>query len=126
MKITAVLQVEAIEPSLAFWIDRLGFEKHLEVPDGNRYQFVGLQKNGTELLFQTVASAFKDEPRFAPSPNVKNIASLFIEVDDFEQTRKQLEGYPITMAERVTFYGMREIGVIEPGGHIVIFAAPSQ
>jgi len=35
-----------------------------------------------------------------------------------------LEGYPIAMAERSTFYGMRESGVKEPNGHIVIFAAP--
>jgi len=27
------------------------------------------------------------------------------------------------MPERVTFYGMREIGVSEPNGHTVIFAA---
>jgi len=27
------------------------------------------------------------------------------------------------MPERMTFYGMREIGVREPGGHIAIFAA---
>ena len=34
-----------------------------------------------------------------------------------------LDGYPILMPERVSFYGMREIGVSEPGGHSVIFAA---
>jgi len=28
-------------------------------------------------------------------------------------------------AERTTFYGMREIGVYEPGGHVVVFAARS-
>jgi hypothetical protein len=27
------------------------------------------------------------------------------------------------MGERTTFYGMREIGVFEPGGHTVVFAA---
>jgi hypothetical protein len=26
------------------------------------------------------------------------------------------------MEERTTFYGMREIGVFDPAGHIVIFA----
>ena len=34
----------------------------------------------------------------------------------------RLEGYPITMPERTTFYGMREIGVFDPAGNIVIFA----
>jgi uncharacterized glyoxalase superfamily protein PhnB len=33
------------------------------------------------------------------------------------------KGYPIALPERTTFYGMREIGVIDPAGHTVIFAA---
>ena len=48
---------------------------------------------------------------------------LFIEVEDFADILKRLEGYPIALSERTTFYGMREIGVHEPDGHIVIFAA---
>jgi hypothetical protein len=35
----------------------------------------------------------------------------------------RLNGYPVALPERTTFYGMREIGVFEPGGHTVIFAA---
>jgi hypothetical protein len=46
-------------------------------------------------------------------------------VGDFEDTLKRLEGYPIAMPERTTFYGMREIGVRDPNGQIAIFAAPS-
>ena len=37
--------------------------------------------------------------------------------------KRRLDGYPIVMPERVTFYGMREIGVSEPNGHTVVFAA---
>ena len=50
-------------------------------------------------------------------------ASIFIEVDDFADTLERLAGYPVALAERTTFYGMREIGVREPSGHTVIFAA---
>ena len=35
MKITPVLIVEEVESSLAFWVDRMGFEKTVEVPDGD-------------------------------------------------------------------------------------------
>jgi len=48
---------------------------------------------------------------------------FLIEVDDFPDTVKRLAGYPVAMPERDTFYGMREIGVFEPGGHIAVFAA---
>jgi hypothetical protein len=63
----------------------------------------------------------KDEPALA-SIGASCVASLVIEVDDFGDTLKRLEGHPLAMAERTTFYGMREVGVFEPGGNIVIFA----
>ena len=44
-------------------------------------------------------------------------------MEDFEDIRKRLAGYPMVMPERLTFYGVREIGVSEPSGHTVIFPA---
>ena len=42
-RITPVLSSE-IEPLLPFWVDRLGFSKTIEVPDGNKLAFVTFQK----------------------------------------------------------------------------------
>jgi uncharacterized glyoxalase superfamily protein PhnB len=126
MKITPVLIVEEIEKSLPFWIERMGFEKTVEVPEGDRLGFVILARGGTELMLQSVASVRKDEPKFAPqfaAAGAANVMALFIEVEDFDDIRKRLQGYPIAMAERKTFYGMVEIGVFEPNGHTVVFAA---
>lgn len=120
MKITAVLIVEEIEKSLPFWLDRMGFEKTVEVPEGDRLGFVILVRDGAELMLQSVESVRKDAPQFVPKSSG---TALFIEVDDFEDVRKRLAGYPVALEERVTFYGMREIGVFEPGGHTVVFAA---
>jgi uncharacterized glyoxalase superfamily protein PhnB len=122
MKITPVLIVEEVEKSLPFWVDRMGFEKTVEVPEGDRLGFVILVRAGAELMLQSTESVRKDQPQFAPKSNA-SAAALFIEVEDFADLRKRIEGYPIDMAERTTFYGMREIGVREPGGHVVIFAA---
>jgi hypothetical protein len=123
MKITAVLIVEEIEKSLKFWVDRMGFEKTVDVPEGDRLGFVILVRDGAELMMQTISSVRKDEPRFAPERLETKGCGLFIEVTDFEEIKRRLEGYPIVMQERVTFYGMREIGVAEPNGHTVVFAA---
>jgi len=122
MKITPVLIVEAIEKSLPFWTERMGFEKTVEVPEGDRLGFVILVREAAELMMQTAESVRKDEPKFAPK-GPPGTASLYIEVADFADVLKRLQGYPITMAERTTFYGTREIGVVDPGGHNVIFAA---
>lgn len=100
----------------------MGFEKVTEVPEGERLGFIIMVLNGAELMLQTVESVRKDAPQFVSTP--PGPASLFIEVDDFSDTLKRLEGYPVALEERTTFYGMREIGVLEPGGNIVIFAAP--
>jgi len=123
MKITAVLVVERIEDSLPFWVDRMGFTKTVEVPEGDRLGFVILARYEAELMLQTIESVRKDVPALAPeSPNR---ASLFIEVENFEDTLERLRGYPIAMPERTTFYGTREVGVFEPSGNPVIFAVHS-
>ena len=124
MKLTPVLVVEQIEKSLPFWVERMGFEKTVDVPDGDRLGFAILARDGAEVMLQTIASVLKDEPRFAPD-NVSRVTALFVVVDHFDDVRKRLAGYPIAMAERTTFYGMREIGVFEPSGNIVVFAVPS-
>jgi uncharacterized glyoxalase superfamily protein PhnB len=123
MKITSVLIVEEIEKSLAFWVDRMGFTVTVNVPEGDRLGFVILMRDGAELMMQTLSSVRKDEPKFAPEGINTKGSALFIEVEDFADVKSRLEGYPIMMPERLTFYGMREIGVSEPGGHTVIFAA---
>ena len=50
---TPVLIVEEIEKSLPFWVDRLGFQKPVEVPDGDRLGFAILVNDGAEVMFQT-------------------------------------------------------------------------
>jgi hypothetical protein len=119
MKITAVLIVEKVESSLAFWVDRLGFQKTVEVPEGDGVGFAILEKDGAEVMLQSLSSARKDEPQFARSGQ----AAIFVEVGDFDDLKKRLDGYPLAMQERTTFYGMKEVGVFEPGGNTVIFAA---
>lgn len=123
MKITPVLVVDSVEASLIFWVDLMGFEKTAEAPEGDTIGFAIVTKDGAEVMLQSVASVRNDVPQFVevdPGP-----AFLFIEVTDFGETLTRLSAYPITMPERTTFYGMREIGIREPGGHIVIFACPT-
>lgn len=122
MKLTPVLLVDEIEKSLPFWVDRVGFAKTVEVPDGHRLAFVILVNGGAEVMLQTWESVKKDAPNLVPAVPATG-ASLFIEVDDFEDILKRIQGCEVAVPDRVTFYGMREIVVREPGGHVVCFAA---
>ena len=120
MKITPLLYMDAIEPSLEFWAGKLGFEKTAEAPEGG---FVILQKDGAELMLQTRESLAKDIPQMLDYARSSS-GLLFIEVDDFNAMLKHVEGLKVVLPERTAVYGMREIIVLEPGGNPVCFAAP--
>src|SRR4030088_662079 len=59
-KITPILFAEELEPCIKFWTERMGFQKTVEVPEGNKIGFAIVEKNGVELMYQSFASAKKD------------------------------------------------------------------
>ena len=122
-KLTPVLMVDAIEPCLPLWVDRLGWEKTVEVPEGDKLGFVILAKDDAEVMYQTWVSVEKDVGH-APKRAVGTSVGLFIEVTDLDAIVEQLEGVPLVLPRRKTFYGMEEVGVAEAGGHTVVFAQP--
>jgi uncharacterized glyoxalase superfamily protein PhnB len=124
MKITPLIYASEIEPALKFWVDQLGFTKTVEVPEGNKLGFVILVKGGAELMIQSTASIGKDNRAMAEY--ARPAACLYIEVSDFDDLLKRLGSTPVVVPVRVTFYGMKEIGVREPGGNIVLFAAKTE
>jgi uncharacterized glyoxalase superfamily protein PhnB len=120
-KITPVLYVEEIEPCMKFWMERLGFEKTAEVPDGEKLGFVLLQKGNVEIMYQTFASQKKDAA--AVSADVAGSrAFLYVEVDKLDAVIEAMKGAKIVVPVRTTFYGAKEIGVKDPGGHVILFA----
>jgi uncharacterized glyoxalase superfamily protein PhnB len=120
-KITSVLFAAEIEPCLKFWIERFGFEKTIEVPEGNELAFAIVQKGGVELMYQTYASAEKDVS--AVSPEVRKGPSfLYVEVENLDEILSVLKGAEIVMPVRTTFYGAREIAIKDPAGHVITFA----
>lgn len=119
-KLTPVLYVEEIEPVLPFWVDRLGFEKTVEIPEGDRLGFVILAKGGVEVMYQTRGSVESDVPALADTPMGGSL--LFIEVEDLDAVEKALAGVPPVVPRRKTFYGADEVIVREPAGNVVTFA----
>lgn len=119
-KLTPVIYVETIEPALPFWVERLGFEVVVELPEGDSLGFVSMKKGGVELMYQTRASVSKDIPPLADTPMKGNF--LFIEVDDLDDVAGRLEGVALVVPRRKTFYGSEEIIVREPSGNVVTFA----
>jgi uncharacterized glyoxalase superfamily protein PhnB len=120
-KITPVLLVDEVEPCARFWTERFGFEKTIEVPEGDKLGFVALQKGGVEIMYQSFASVEKDS-NFLAQQYRKGPTFLYIEVDSLDDLMAAAQGAKVVMPERKTFYGAREVGLADPAGHVLTFA----
>lgn len=121
-RITPVLLVNEIEPLVPFWVERLGFTKTIEVPDGNKLGFVAFQKGSAEVMYQTYASVEKDAPPAMAAQARKGPTYLYMEVDNLDAVLAATKDLKKVMPERTAFYGMKEFAVQDPGGHFVTFA----
>lgn len=120
-KLTPIMMVDAIEPCLPFWTERLGFTLTNQVPEGDRMGFAMLQQGPVEIMYQTRTSVLADVPHVAES-EAGTRTLLFIEVADVADVARRLEGVEIVVPMRETFYGSKEIFVRAPCGTTVGFA----
>jgi uncharacterized glyoxalase superfamily protein PhnB len=120
-KLTPVLFVEEVEPCVNFWVERLGFTKTGEVPDGNKVVFAMLQKGGVELMYESYSAADKDVPSISQDVR-KGPTFLYVEVEHLDEFIVATGGAEVVIPVRTTFYGAKEIGIKDPAGHLVTFA----
>ncbi|HEX6930155.1 MAG TPA: VOC family protein [Gammaproteobacteria bacterium] len=122
-KLTPVLYVERIEDQLPFWVERLGFEKTVEVPHAGAIGFVILVRDGIELMLQSHASVAEDVPALRGE---RARVPMFFEVGDLDDIERRLEGIEKVFPRRKTFYGAMEVAVRDPAGNVVTFAQFTQ
>jgi uncharacterized glyoxalase superfamily protein PhnB len=120
-KITPILFAGELEPCIQFWTERMGFQKTIEVPEGDKAGFALLEKNGVDLMYQSFSSAEKDNAATGAAAR-KGPSFLYIEVADLDAALAATKGADIFMSVRTTFYHAKEFGVKDPAGHYVIFA----
>jgi hypothetical protein len=118
-RITANLVVDAIEPCLPFWCDRLGFTVGVSVPHGDALGFVILNSDTTEVMLQSKASMAED---VGPIAGEAFHSMLYIEVQDLAPIRKALADTARIVDDRHTFYGADEVLVRDPVGNVIVFA----
>jgi uncharacterized glyoxalase superfamily protein PhnB len=120
-RITPILFAEEIEPCVKFWVEKLGFQKIVEVPEGNKLGFAMLQKGNVELMYQSYSSADKDVAAMSQVVR-KGPTFLYVEVDNLDETISAVKGAEVVIPVRTTFYGAKEIGIKDPAGHFITFA----
>ena len=121
-----VLIVDAVEPCVRFWTERLGFTKENEVPgDDGKLIFASVRNGAVEIMYQTRASVVADSPSQAAELDGRSVA-LFITVPsiaDLDSAQHAVADAPTVKARHTTFYGSEELYIREPGGTVVGFAA---
>jgi uncharacterized glyoxalase superfamily protein PhnB len=122
-KLTPNLLVSSVERSLAFYVDTLGFERGLTVPDQPPLVFASVTSGSVEIFFNDAAAATREYPGFAGRA-IGATGTLFIEmqggVDAFHDRLKT--SVKIAMPLVTQFYGMREFAIEDPDGYVITFA----
>ncbi|HKV27283.1 MAG TPA: VOC family protein [Candidatus Acidoferrales bacterium] len=121
LRVTPILTVTEVEPCVEFWVERMGFQKTAEVPNGNTIAFAALEKDGMELMYQSYASVKADNAAMAEVAG-KGKTFLYVEVENLDEVIRAMKGAEIAVPLRTTFYGMKELGVKDPAGNVVLFA----
>ena len=130
-KVTPLMTVEAIEPCLPFWTEKLGFDVPVTVPHEDAIGFAILTKGDVELMYQTRASVDADlgesgAPAGLAGEMASGTSTLFIEVEALDDVLAVLGDTEVLVPRRTTFYGMDEIFVRPPCGTVVGFAAKAE
>ncbi len=120
-KMTPNLYTDDVAGCARFWVERLNFEKTVEVPEeGGKLAFVALHKGNLEVMYGSYAS-LEREPLVAGAYQ-KGTGFLFIEVDEIRGALAAMEGAPLVAELHDTFYGATEFTVKDPAGHLLTFA----
>ena len=121
-RLTPVIVVDAVEPCIAFWTERLGFAVENQVPgDDGKLVFASVKKGEIEVMYQTRSSVIAERPD-AASELTGHSTALFITTEDLDAVEKAIAGAPVVVPRHTTFYGSTEVYVREPGGNTVGFA----
>ena len=122
-KVTPLFVVDSITPAaIAFW-EKTGWTKQIEVPHGEHVGFILLENDGRELMLQSRAS-MKDDLATKDIAALDPPCALYVDVASLSEARSECRaaGARVLIDERETFYGAREMWVVDPAGVLVGYA----
>ena len=126
--VTPNLIVSDIDRSLRFYRDVLGFSVVATVPEAAPFVFVWLQRGGISVFLNAPEGVGEDLPVLGARPiGGTNTLFMVIEADSIESGVDALyheiaSKASVVMPLKTQFYGMREFGIEDPDGYVILFA----
>ena len=125
-KLTPNLIVSNVERSLAFYVNVLGFERGITVPDKSPFVFASVTSGGVEIFFNDTAEVLKEHPDWAGKLKPSAGNSMFLEIVgpgavDALHDRVKAKAR-VVMPLTTQWYGMREFAIEDPDGFVITVA----
>lgn len=122
--VNAILPVHDVDRTASFF-EKVGFSRDSEVSEDptdptTPLGFVIMKNDVCQLMLQSFKSIQNDAPEMLSGGDTTTL--LFIIVENLDAVVDALDGEPVFLARRKTFYGAEEIGITSPGGHKITFA----
>lgn len=124
VSVNAVLPVHDVEHEARFF-EKAGFVRDSEVSEdpadpSTPLGFVIMKNDACQLMLQSFKSIQNDAPTMLADGDTTTL--LFVIVENLDAAIGALDGEPVFLERRQTFYGADEIGITSPGGHKITFA----
>jgi uncharacterized glyoxalase superfamily protein PhnB len=125
-KITPNLIVASVERSLTFYVDILGFERAMTVPENSPFVFASVTSGPVEIFFNDVSTVAKGSPQLA-NRAFGGGNTMFIEVEGVDALHDRVATRAAICMDLTTqWYGMREFAIEDPDGYVITFAERMQ
>ena len=128
------LMVTDIARSIAFYRDKLGLTVGTTVSSDKAFStggeivrdpvFAVLEWNGAQLMLQTVESLAEELPVFTVGQSPSPSGTVYLRGFDPELVSNRLTGDEIVKGPELSWYGMREMYVRDPDGHVICLGTP--
>lgn len=118
--VTANIMVRNVKETIAFYEEKLGFQKVLSVPEsGDVLNFAILVKDKISIMLQEQHNLIEEYPALRIE-EIKPTFTLFITVSDVAALYEELKD-KVTLAKELhkTFYGKDEFAVFDNNGNIL-------
>src|SRR5688572_7757222 len=115
-KISVNLMTTHMSETIRFYVDLLGFEITMSVPEEAPHNWVQLNSGKAELMFATQESMGSEVPEFEKMA-VGGSLALYMEMDGLRELHSKLKGLHVAVTEiEEKFYGMLEFRLKDPNG----------